>query len=279
MKRVAFEIEQGSNGPIRGDVYLPARPRGAPVVVACHGFKGFKDWGFWPHAGARFTEEGMGLVTFNFSGSGIGEDPETFTEMDRFESNTIGKEVEDLGLVLDAVTSRRAPVEDLDIRRLGGWGHSRGGGVLLVRAGRDPRFRSLVTWASVACFLRIDESQKEAWRKLGYQEVQNQRTGQVFRLGLELLEELETGGAALDPAISASRLKIPALFLHGTQDEAVPVEDARRLAQAAGPGVGELALIQGAGHTFGAAHPFQGSGPDLDLALNRTITWFNQTLD
>ena len=52
------------------------------------------------------SEAGLVLVTFNFSGSGIGEDPETFSELDRFEANTIGKEIEDLGAVLDAVLSR-----------------------------------------------------------------------------------------------------------------------------------------------------------------------------
>ena len=110
MERTPFELDDAPYGPLRGDVYLPPDARGTPVVVACHGFKGFKDWGFWPETARTFCEAGIGFVAFNFSGSGIGEDPEAFTELDRFEANTIGRELEDLGRVLDAVTRRSIPV-------------------------------------------------------------------------------------------------------------------------------------------------------------------------
>jgi len=273
-----FALEDAPNGPLRGDVYLPEKPRGAPVVVACHGFKGFKNWGFWPETGRCLTEAGLVLVTFNFSGSGIGEDPERFTELDRFEANTVGKELQDLGVILDGVSNRTLPVGDADVRRLGVLGHSRGGGVALVRASRDPRVRALVTWAAVAAFLSLDEAERAAWREAGFREVVNQRTGQVFRLGVGLLDDLETHADAYDPVLAARRLQIPTLLIHGTQDDAVPVEAARRLARAAEPGRARLALVQGAGHTFGAAHPWAGSNPDLDGVLQKTVDWFRKAL-
>jgi hypothetical protein len=61
MQRIPFILPDARNGPLRGDVYLPERARGAPVVVACHGFKGFKDWGFWPPTGEAFVERGLAL--------------------------------------------------------------------------------------------------------------------------------------------------------------------------------------------------------------------------
>jgi dienelactone hydrolase len=278
MERTPFELTDAPYGPLRGDVYLPENARGIPVVVACHGFKGFKDWGFWPEAGRRFCDAGLGFVVFNFSGSGIGEDPEQFTELDRFEANTIGRELEDLGRVLDAVTHRAIPVGGVDVRRLGLLGHSRGGGVVLIRTSRDPRVGATATWAAVASFLRVDEEARRRWREQGYTEVMNQRTGQVFRMSAAYLDDLETHAEAYDPLLAVERLKVPILLVHGTQDEAVPVDDARLLARHAAPGTASLALIQGAGHTFGAVHPFAGSTPALDQVLSRTTSFFLEAL-
>jgi dipeptidyl aminopeptidase/acylaminoacyl peptidase len=218
------------------------------------------------------------LITFNFSGSGIGEDPETFTELDRFEANTIGKELVDLGAVLDAVTARRVPIGDADIRKLGVLGHSRGGGVALIRTGRDPRIRSLVTWAAVSRFLREEPEERAAWREAGYREVLNARTGQVFRLGVGLLEDLEAHAGIYDPLAAVARIQVPTLLIHGTQDEAVSVEEGHALARAGSPGRCRLALIQGAGHTFGAAHPYAGTPASLELVFTKTLDWFRETL-
>jgi len=278
VKRIPFLLEEAPEAPLRGDVYLPDEPRAAPVVIACHGFKGFKDWGFWPETGRRFAEGGLVLVTFNMSGSGVGEDPETFSELERFEANTISKELADLGAVLEAVTSRRLPLEGADSRRLGLLGHSRGGGVVLLRASRDPRVRALVTWAAVASFRRYGEEDLARWRRDGYLEITNARTGQVMRVGVGLLEDLEAHGEAYEPLEAVRRLRIPSLFLHGTQDESVPAEDAQLLARAAYPGTAKLALLDGAGHTFGAAHPFVGTTPALDRLLEKTLAWFRATL-
>ncbi len=52
----------------------------------------------------------------------------------------------------------------------------------------------------------------------------------------------------LQPAVDASRLSgRPVLLLHGTDDDIVPVEDARAIAQAVGSSA-ELRILAGAGH-------------------------------
>jgi uncharacterized protein len=278
MQPIPFTLPDARNGPLRGDVYLPARPRGAPVIVACHGFKGFKDWGFWPPTGRAFAEAGLTLVTFNVSGSGIGEDPEQFTELDRFEANTIGREIEDLGIVIDALGGKQVPLSGADARKLGVLGHSRGGGVALVRASRDPRIRTGATWAAVSSFLLVGEPEREIWRKQGYLEVLNARTKQTFRVGLALLEELETHRDAFDPVQAARRIQVPFLIVHGSHDESVPVDAAHRLSRALDPMRGRLLLVEGAGHTFGAQHPFTTPTPALRLVLERTVSWFAEQL-
>jgi uncharacterized protein len=278
MQRIPFILSEARNGPLRGDVYLPDRTRGAPVIVACHGFKGFKDWGFWPPTGAAFAEAGLALVTFNVSGSGIGEDSQQFTELDRFEANTIGKEVEDLGAVIDALALKSIPIAGADARKLGVLGHSRGGGVALVRASRDPRIRAGVTWAAVSSFLLVGEEERDGWRKRGYLEVENTRTRQTFRVGVALLEELESHREALDPVLAGRRIQVPFLIIHGSQDESVPLQAAHRLSHALDPVRGKLLVVDGAGHTFGAQHPFSSPTPAFRLVLERTIAWFAEAL-
>ncbi len=273
----SFHLET-ANGPLRGDVFLPENPRGLPVVVGLHGFKGFKDWGFWPELGQRFAAAELALVTFNISGSGIGEDLQTASDVDGFERNTIAKELQDLGRILDAVTQRELPIGSADVRKLGLLGHSRGGGVSILRAGRDPRVRSLVTWASVATFYRYTDEQRDMWRRVGSVPIENSRTGQVFQLRTDLLDDLESHPDAYDIEAAAARLKIPYLIVHGTRDETVPVEEAELIARGADRSLTRSRLIEGGGHTFGAVHPFRGSPPELERAIDATITWFRDSL-
>jgi hypothetical protein len=54
----------------------------------------------------------------------------------------------------------------------------------------------------------------------------------------------------------------------------VPVEDAHHLMNASGRPTTELLLIKGAGHTFGAVHPWQGSTPALDQVFDATLRFF-----
>jgi fermentation-respiration switch protein FrsA (DUF1100 family) len=63
--------------------------------------------------------------------------------------------------------------------------------------------------------------------------------------------------------------------VHGDSDESVPVAEGRLLAAG---GRGELCAIPGAGHTFGAVHPFGGRTPHLEQALAATIEFLRRHL-
>ena len=52
-----FEISSAEGLPIRGVAEIPSEPRG--VVVIVHGFKGFKEWGFFLWVSARFAACGI----------------------------------------------------------------------------------------------------------------------------------------------------------------------------------------------------------------------------
>ena len=79
------------------DVFYLQNGEKKPVVIFCHGFKGFKDWGHFNLVGERFAEEGCVFVKFNFSHNGTTpEDPLNFTDLKAFGNNNFSKELEDL---------------------------------------------------------------------------------------------------------------------------------------------------------------------------------------
>lgn len=242
--------------------------------MVCHGFKGFRNWGFFPHAASRLALAGFTSVTFDFSGSGVGEDGESFDELDRWRRQTISGDLADLQTVVDWAVSQGAPWVGL-------LGHSRGGATALIHAAGDLRVKALVTWAAVCAYLRWPEDQVEQWRRLGSLEVVNLRTGQVLPVGLDLLDDLEAHrNGKLDVLAAAARIRVPWLIVHGTADETVPAEDGARLlaASRSGGGGARLLPVQGAGHTFGVGHPWTGSGPAFDLVLDRTVALFSAAL-
>lgn len=270
MIHTRFTRVRGSGDVIRGDVRLAEGPPPRSAVLVVHGFKGFKDWGFFPHACARIAADGHAVVSFNLSHNGIGPDLETFSELELFAQNTLSLELDEVLWMLDQLLD-----EDLVPRRperVGVLGHSRGGGQAILAAGEDSRVDALVTWAAVADFDRWTEDAKARWRADGRTWVLNSRTGQQMPLDVGLLDDFETNRDRLDVGTAAARIGCPWLIVHGTGDVTVPADEARSLARVARSG--ELVLIDGAGHTFEARHPFEGSTPALDRALAATLAHF-----
>lgn len=276
---VAFEIPSLHGQPLRGDLLEPAPDGGGtvPVVVVCHGFKGFKNWGFFPEIGARLAHSGFAVVLFNFSGSGIGADLLQFTDLDGFARDTMSRQLDDLGRVLDALHARRLGSRRLDLSRLAVLGHSRGGATAILRAREDPRVHALVTWASVSTLWRYSEREVAAWKREGSMEFLNTRTGQRMHIDAGYLDDLEAHGQRFDVLAAVAALSAPILLVHGEEDLSVPVQEAHEL-HAATRGRGQLLRIPRAGHTFGAVHPWQGTTPALDEALRASIEWLHHRL-
>jgi pimeloyl-ACP methyl ester carboxylesterase len=92
----------------------------------------------------------------------------------------------------------------------------------------------------------------------------------------DVLDDLRAHRDRLDMEEAARRLDAPLLIVHGSEDEAVPVAEAHALHRTAG--TAELAIIEGAGHTMSASHPFPGTNPHLEEAVWRTISHFEEHL-
>lgn len=263
-----FRLEQ-PHGLIRGDVRVPEGPPPRTAVLVVHGFKGYKDWAFFPWLAERLVGDRHAVVSFNMTGSGIGSDPHAFTDLEGFRANTYSRELSDVAAVLETLAGDLLPrVPD----RIGLLGHSRGGADAVLTASERSGIDALVTWAAVAELDRWTAETRAAWREHGVLYVLNSRTGQQMPLGLELLEDFEASRDRFDVLAAASRVAAPWLIVHGGADETVPPDHARRLARAC-PG-SRLCLVDGAGHTFDARHPFPGPNPRLQEALAATRRHF-----
>lgn len=275
--RARWEIRPPEGGPpIRGDLRAPRGPPPRTAVVLCHGFKGFKDWGFFPALARALARRGHGVLSFNYSHAGIGpEDEGSFTELELFAEQTHSRNLEEIRMVLDAVTGGtlfpRPP------QAIGLFGHSRGGGEAVLAAAEDPRVTALATWAAVATVDRWGAEQVSRWERGESIYVENARTGQQMPVSPRYWEDVRENRGRLDILHAAERLSIPWLIVHGMEDTTVSAADARRLFEAAG-GEAELVLVEGGGHTLGAVHPFAGPTPELRLAADATIDWFDRHL-
>jgi alpha-beta hydrolase superfamily lysophospholipase len=268
IKPEVFDIPCKDGLTIRGEVY-PAEPSLGAVII-CHGFKGFAHWAFFPHLARALAENGLTAITFDFSGSGIGRDRESFTEAEAFATNAFSRELEDLELI-EEFARRKKWITG----KFGLFGHSRGGGMaILFTASEGSNVNSLVTWAAISYPNRWSPEDVLTWRKRGYAEVTNSRTGQVLRLGTDLLDDVELHGKTrLNIEGAAGKIKVPWLIVHGTGDETVPSSEAEHL-HSLSKGVSTLRLIGGANHGFDAKHPLNEVPPALSQVVQETVKFF-----
>ena len=273
-----FVLNTKKNEKIRIRCYGYENIESAPCIICVHGFKGFKDWGFWPYTGKFFAENGFFVLTFNFSHNGIGDNLKEFTELQKFADNTISLELDELDEITDAYLNNYfGNVKNL---RLGILGHSRGGGEVILFASRKKQINAVVTWAAVANFNRYSKRQDKEWRKQGFFEVLNSRTKQLMRLNVSLLEDIQKNEQnLLNIEIAVNHLDKPLLLIHGEQDLTVQIKEAEKIYQNSNKEITELYRIPTTGHTFDITHHFAGSNPKFDSVLVKTLDFFNKHLN
>ncbi len=270
--REEFQLAVPGGRTVRGDFYPAAGATNG--VVLCHGFKGFARWGAWPLLAEALNERRLNAIAFDFSGSGVGADRESFTELDAFAANTYRRELEDLNAVVNHATTHGWTSRDCGL-----FGHSRGGATAIFFAADSDRVNSLVTWASIATIERWSEEQIRDWRERGYTEVVNARTGQVLRIDKSAWDECERESRyGLDVERAAERVRAPWLIVHGSADDVVPVSDAHRLAKANLRGdhgmVAQVRIVEGANHLLGATHPLNSVPDELRELIAETADFF-----
>ncbi|VAX23458.1 esterase/lipase/thioesterase family protein [hydrothermal vent metagenome] len=246
-------------------------------IVITHGFKGFKDWGFFPYTAEYLSNLGFFVITFNFSHNGIGSNKLEFTELEKFAENTFSLEIEELSEIIKAY--KEDFFGKVNDPKIGLLGHSRGGAIALLTATRLNEINAVATWSSVSNLDRYSERQKFEWRKKGYFAVMNSRTKQEMRLNVSLLDDLEENADnKLSITTAIANLGVPLLIAHGKEDLAVKFQEAEELYEHSDKSITELFPIENTGHTFGCVHPFAGTNEKFDKLIIKTGQFFKSKL-
>lgn len=223
-------------------------------MIFCHGYKGFKDWGAWNLVSEQFLNKGYAFCKFNFSlNGGTIKDPIDFPDLDAFGRNTYSQEVIDIGRVLDHVLVEFQ--DKIDPNNISLIGHSRGGGIVLLRAAQDKRIKTVITWAGVADFKSRFPNKDNLieWKKEGVHYILNGRTKQKMPHYYSFYEDFIKNEAQLTIQKAVRSLKIPQLIIHGTEDEAVPIKEANDLHNW---NPSSKIIKYDTNHTFGSRHPW-----------------------
>ncbi|MFN8287032.1 MAG: alpha/beta hydrolase [Chitinophagales bacterium] len=271
-------ILQSKHGrPFLADVYYQKDGVRKPVVVFSHGFKGFKDWGPFDLVADKFAGAGFVYVKFSFSHNGTTVDhPMDFVDLEAFGNDNLTIELDDLGVVVDWVNSNDFPAkEEADLGNLNLIGHSRGGGISLLKAKEDKRVTKVCTWGSVNEFSKF-WSKEELGRieREGVIFVGNSRTKQMMPIRWQLYENYFANLPRLFIPDAVRALQIPLLIIHGSKDETVAVNVATEMHS--WNGASKLLLIENGNHNFGGKHPWPEKELPKDLAqvVNETIRFF-----
>ncbi|MBK6264136.1 alpha/beta fold hydrolase [Marivirga sp. S37H4] len=245
--------------PISADLRYISSNEKKPLILFVHGFKGFKDWGVFNLLSEAYARKGFIFMKINLSHNGTTpEQPVDFVDLEAFGNNNFTIELNDLKDAIDYVFSENFEVDkaELDREAIHLMGHSRGGGLVLLKANEDERIKKVITLAAISDLTtRYPEEVLEAWRKNGVQYIDNARTGQRMPLYVQLYHDVMENVDRLSIPKAVEEMKQPLLNFHGTADETLPVAMARQI-KSIKPDT-SLVIFEDANHVFGATHPWE----------------------
>lgn len=279
-KQVNIPLKGKHGRPVITDVFYSDEGENKSVLIFCHGYKGFKDWGAWNLMAEEYAKRGFLFVKFNFAfNGGTLEEPIDFPDLDAFGENTYTKELDDLEVLLDWMFSQDFPYAEIaDLTNIGLMGHSRGGGVVVIKAEEDRRIKKLITLASVSDFGdRFPKGEQlAAWEQKGIAYIENERTKQQMPHLFDFYEDFKANEERFTISRAAKALRISTLIIHGTADETVGIEDAYDLKKWINDS--ELVILEGSDHVFEVSHPWekQHMTPAMDEIVEKTTEFLLQ---
>ncbi|MBW8361007.1 MAG: alpha/beta fold hydrolase [Kaistella sp.] len=272
-----IKIQQPGARGFLADAFYPENSGKLPLIVFAHGYKGYKDWGAWNLMAEKFAEAGFFFVKFNFSHNGTTfENPSDFDDLEAFGNNNYTKEMSDY----DAVLNHFYEDQRIDQEKIAIIGHSRGGGISIIKACEDDRVKLLVTLAGVSNFKnRFPRDERlEKWKNSGVMFSENGRTKQQMPHFYQFYEDYKKNEDRFNIQYCAQHLDKPVLIIQGTADEAIKEKEALLIHEWCKKS--ELFIMDHANHTFSAKEPWSEENlpPDLQIAVEKIIYFMHKNL-
>ena len=274
-----FPIKGIHKKPILTDLYYQETKSLKPLVIFCHGYKGYKDWGAFDLMSSSFLEAGIALLKFNFShNGGTPKQPIDFPDLEAFGNNNYMVELDDLESVINWISTTTKFKNEIDTNNISLIGHSRGGAIAIIKAAEDSRIKKLVTWAAVCDLNRTmfhEGAELNKWKEDGVLYILNGRTKQKMPHYIQFYHNYSKNKERLDVKKAVKQLSIPQLIVHGEGDLAVPVIHAENLHQ--WNPASELMLLPKANHVFGASQSWLKDKlpEDFSIVLKKTINFIH----
>jgi pimeloyl-ACP methyl ester carboxylesterase len=253
-----IKTEGKHNKPILIDVFYKETNQPKPIIIFCHGYKGFKDWGAWNLMAAVFANEGFFFIKFNFShNGGTVEQPIDFPDLEAFGNNNYTKELDDLTSVINWISTHSDFKNEVNLDAISLIGHSRGGGIVLLKANEDAIIKKVITLAGVCDFEKRTATigDLQQWENEGVKYVLNGRTKQNMPHYYQFYEDFRLNKERLDIKKATENLKIPHLIIHGNKDTSVLIDEAENLKK--WNSESEFKIIENANHVFNTSHPWK----------------------
>ena len=214
---------------------------------------------------SQVEKNNLFFVKFNFShNGGTIEHPIDFPDLEAFAKNNYSKELDDLDDMLSHLISEAFEHKhDIDTTNITLIGHSRGGGISIIKTHEDKRVTKLITWASICDFENrtATKGDLEQWRKDGVKYVLNGRTKQQMPHNFQFYEDFKANEQRLHIETAIKHIDVPVLIIHAKKDPSVKFEEAEALHS--WNTKNKIIAIDESNHVFDANHPWsKGQLPD-----------------
>ncbi|APX98819.1 alpha/beta hydrolase family protein [Lacinutrix venerupis] len=272
-------LNRNNQKPIVFDTFFNKTEKQKPLVVFCHGYKGFKDWGCWNLMAEAFMNANLFFVKFNFShNGGTIENPIDFPDLNAFAENNYTKELDDLDAILNYFLANDYEYKnEININNIVVIGHSRGGGIAIIKSAEDARIKKLITFASVSDFSKRTSTigDLEEWKKLGVKYVLNGRTKQQMPHNYQFYKDFKANEERLNIEKSEKSLQIKHLIIHAKNDKSIKYNEAEMLHNWSKHS--ELFPIENSDHVFSTKHPWLNSTmpKELKQVVDKSINFIN----
>ncbi len=250
-------IDGKHNKPIVLDYIYKKNNEQKQIVILCHGYKGYKDWGAWNLMADYFAEENFFFIKFNFShNGGTPKQPIDFPDLEAFGNNNFIKELDDLESVINFLHQDKTIQQEINLNNITVIGHSRGGGIALLKANEDSRIKNVISFNGISDIeARMPKGEAlEMWKKTGIAYIQNSRTKQQMPHKYQFYENFMDNKNRLNIKNAIQNLTIPFLIVQGKEDTVVKPEEAKNMKQ--WQPTSELFLVENMNHAMDSTQPW-----------------------